>query len=232
MSNKSILQARTVGTVVLVVLASLVTAAGGNAAPQGGSNSEVILYGTSVDSSHALYSTDEPSRDMYDSQAADDVRVPGGRTWRITRIAASGFFENPTMGPLLEHHYRKVLGEPPVDVTVYADARSLPGAEIARFEDLSPLPGQFGYIEVTLPQPLALRAGTYWISIQPNMDWFPNGGWYWYSGVKFDRSASAVWRNPGDGFATGCVSWTPKFSCFSAPGWENMSLTVYGYDEK
>ena len=42
---------------------------------------------------------------------------------------------------------------------------------------------------------------------------------YWWGTTSEGSSESAVWRNPGDGFETGCVDWTPFTvdSCVAMP---------------
>ena len=37
--------------------------------------------------------------------------------------------------------------------------------------------------------------------------------WGWE--LRAGDGEPAVWRNPGDGFGTGCVDWAPVTQCFS-----------------
>ena len=62
-----------------------------------------------------------------------------------------------------------------------------------------------------LPAAVELEEGTYWVSVQPVMDYFLDGNWLWY--VR-DTMAGAEfhWRE-GGGYDTGCTDWTTTADC-------------------
>src|SRR5204862_5713388 len=52
--------------------------------------------------------------------------------------------------------------------------------------------------------------GTYWIEIQPNMDFATQGEWGW-TDRTVQSNGPAAWQNPGDGFGV-CPTWAPKLA--------------------
>src|SRR5438093_1850288 len=63
-----------------------------------------------------------------------------------------------------------------------------------------------GNFTIPLPTSLVLAPGTYWVSVQANMDFTPFGEWGWLDRAVTSNSA-AVWQNPGGGFGTACTTW-------------------------
>jgi hypothetical protein len=154
-----------------------------------------ILYdqynyaGTSAVSSQNF----EPSLDLYDDEAADDFIVPFGQTWTVTRVDVDGAYFNGS-GPADS-----------VNVRIYANAGSLPGSLV--FNQLSSgYTGSAGDFVITLNPPAVLPAGTYWLSVQANQNFTPNGQWGWTDRTVTSNNGAA-WRNPGGGFGTACTSW-------------------------
>jgi subtilisin-like proprotein convertase family protein len=155
----------------------------------------VILYDqTDNDSGLATSSQNfEAAFDAYDNQAADDFVVPGGESWNVQTVNAIGQYFNGT-GPVVS-----------VNVWFYADAGGLPGAQV--YEALGVVPvDTAGSFVINLPAPAVLPAGTYWISVQANMDFGVGGQWGWDDRVVTSNSPAA-WQNPGGGFGTPCTSW-------------------------
>jgi hypothetical protein len=134
----------------------------------------------------------EAANDPFDNQAADDFMVPAG-AWLVTEVDVSGVYFNGT-GPLAS-----------VNVWFYADAAGLPGAEVYSALGVVPV-DTAGSLVITLPDTATLPAGTYWLSVQANMDFVPGGQWGWTERTVQSNSASA-WQNPGGGFGTPCASW-------------------------
>ncbi len=68
---------------------------------------------------------------------------------------------------------------------------------------------------IALATPVNLAAGSYWLSVQAQLDQ-SGGQWYWG-----DRSVQSInlpfWQNPGDRFHSGCVAWTLKQNCGFPP---------------
>jgi len=143
----------------------------------------------------------EAVNDAYDSQAADDFLVPvSDGSWTIQNIQIPGQYWAGT-GPLAS-----------VNVWFYQNSGSLPGTQVFSQLNLVPTSDASGGLVLDLPSPPTLPPGTYWLSVQANMD-FDTGG-EWGPTTRLVQSYSPwAWRNPGDGFGTGCTAWTTNGSC-------------------
>ena len=139
----------------------------------------------------------EPSMDPFDSVAADDLEV--SRKCRARVVQVFGHIGG--------------AGQPDSHtVTFYRDDGGRPG-RVLRTETVL---GEFSHgdgWEITLDRAMRLRPERrYWLSVQINMDFQPDGTWSW-SLRDVVAGAPAVWQNPGDGFMTGCTDWTPIAAC-------------------
>ncbi len=157
---------------------------------------------TTTQGALAIYDLDEEPEWVV--QAADDFVVPEGETWTVHTVDARGF-------------YQAFSNLPGVNVFFYEDDGGLPGAELYAYPNLTPTTDNNGQLILDLPQPAELTAGAYWLSIQPRMDFFADGVWYW-----FMQSAQAnnefAWRNPSDSYGSGCTDWGSASDCgFSFP---------------
>lgn len=143
----------------------------------------------------------------FDSMAADDFEVPLIEApWLIDGVYVNGSYL-PSSGPT-----------PFMNVEFLSDSAGLPGPAICSYTGLvagidfdeSNSDGDFS---VRLPTTCSLPAGTYWVMVQPDMDYFPLGRWFWK--VRSVQSGSAyAWKNPGDAvFGNGCTNWTTASSC-------------------
>jgi hypothetical protein len=135
----------------------------------------------------------EPSLDPYDDELADDFVVPGPDLWFISGIDVDGvYFNGP--GPADS-----------VNVRFYANSGgNLPGALLA--ERLNqPYTGTAGDFSITFTQTVTLGPGTYWVSVQANQNFTPNGQWGWIDRTVQSNNPAA-WRNPGGGFGI-CPDW-------------------------
>jgi hypothetical protein len=141
-----------------------------------------------------------PAVDYYDDQAADDFVVPNGQVWTIDLVEVDGSYD--------------VFGGPAVSVNVYfyIDDFSLPATPIITQTDLLYTPGPTKGSLVVPIKPVALPAGTYWLSVQVNQDYLEDLQWYWTDRIVMSNHAAA-WRNPLDGFGTGCVDWGSRIKC-------------------
>ena len=74
-----------------------------------------------------------------------------------------------------------------------------------------------GSFTIVLPTSLTLGPGTYWVSVQANMDFTPGGQWAWTDRSVQSNSGSA-WQNPGGGFGAGCLTWGLKTTCVTGAG--------------
>ena len=156
-----------------------------------------VLYDqTDNPGSNALSSQDfEAANDAYDNQAADDFEIPAGDgSWTIEEVFVAGAYFTGSTGPV-----------PAANVYFYADAGGLPGAELYSALGVTAVDSG-GSLTVTLPTPATLPAGRYWLSVQARMDFTAGGQWGWFERTVLSGHASA-WRNPGDGFGSGCTDW-------------------------
>ncbi len=139
----------------------------------------------------------EASNDPYDNQAADDFIVPSGFTWTITSMDILGAYWNGT-GPVAS-----------ANVWFYANNGTLPGSVVAQALNVVPSDGAAtGNLTITFGTPVVLTEGTYWVSLQGNMDFAAGGQFGWTEHTQV--GSPSVWQNPGGGFATSCASWAPR----------------------
>jgi len=168
----------------------------------GGNKHYVTLYDQNGnDAGESVVSDDFDSAfDAYDSQGADDFTVPALHQWIIKQVNVTGAYFN---------------GSGPADgVTVYfySDNGGLPGDLIAQ-ADGSEFTDTNGSFSIKLDDGVSLKAGTYWVSVQADMNASGGAGeWGWEVNAVLNGNLSA-WQNPGDGFATGCTTWATTESC-------------------
>jgi subtilisin family serine protease len=159
----------------------------------------------------AIHDLDEP--EFWAVQAADDFIVPIDENWTIDRVVANGFYAglvNPASS---------------VRVFFYEDDAGQPGAELQSFIGLAPSADASGVLTFDLPATVSLGGGTYWLSVQPEMDFFGDGRWFWFQNSA-QVGHESHWRNPGNGYGSGCTSWQPATECgFNNP---DLSFQLYG----
>ena len=117
------------------------------------------------------------------------------QNWAVQQIKVNGnYFNGP--GPAAS-----------VNATFYFDSAGFPGAVVSggTFNNLS-MSDTAGSFTIPLPTSLVLTAGTYWVSVQANIDFNPFGEWAW-SDRTVASNSPAVWQNPGSGFATSCATY-------------------------
>jgi hypothetical protein len=169
------------------------------------SGSPVLLYDQTANQAPGYTSQSFSDFPSYSNERAADF-VVGGGGWTVDRVVVSGSYNNPLAGL-----------NPTVDVRFYADdgggvPLSLPqdpavctNTGLVSGVDFVDTAGSF---DITLPTPCLLPAGRYWVSVVANRPYFPGGvQWFWNSVTVIGGSEHA-WRNPGDGFGTGCTSWS------------------------
>jgi hypothetical protein len=138
---------------------------------------------------------------LYDDQAADDFAVPpSDGAWTIQNIQILGAYWNGT-GPLTS-----------VNVWFYGNAGGLPGSQVSSQLGLVPASDAGGDLVLHLPSPPTLPPGTYWLSVQANMNRSSGGQWGWSTRAVQSYSPFA-WRNPGNGYGSGCTAWTTNGAC-------------------
>lgn len=139
------------------------------------------------------------SLDQYDSRAADDFLVPEGFFWVIDTVRVFGAFDESTPD-LIDS----------VDVDFYVDMDGLPGQLVTQcvYDDVLPDDLTSPEFTIHLPHTCLLQPGTYWVSVRANISFIQNGQWFWFERTVQTLSPF-VWENPGDGFSTGCIKFTP-----------------------
>jgi VWFA-related protein len=141
--------------------------------------------------------------DPLDTEAADDFVVPQKKLWDIEGVDAVGFyFGSGARGPADS-----------VNVTIYGDRNGAPGSVQCSYSRLRPNRGLgSGVFEINLPQPCRVLSGRSWVSVQANQDFPRAGQWAWMSRTR-QQERPAVWRNPGNGYATGCREFNRLGGC-------------------
>ena len=137
----------------------------------------------------------ETAFDAFDCQGADDFTVPANTSWTINQVNVTGTLS--TTGPPASFN-----------VIFYNNAAALPGSVVQAFNNVATFTGAAGSYNITLPAGLPLGTGTYWVSVQVNMNFTPNGQWFWSNFGGANVGNAAAWQNPGGGFAVGCTSWS------------------------
>jgi hypothetical protein len=137
--------------------------------------------------------------DAYDSWAADDFVVPASG-WQITRVNTVG-----TSG---------TVNAPSVDVSINVNAAGVPGSAVAgcNYPAMVPTAQGPGNLTLDLTPACNLAAGTYWVVIQVNQDYATAGQHFW-SNRSVQSGLPGMWMNPGNGFASGCTTWTAMTIC-------------------
>lgn len=162
----------------------------------------------------------EAAFDAYDSEAADDFIVPAGSTWLVDEVRTVG-----TTG---------TAGSSTVDVTIYMNSAGggepdLPGAVVAgcSYPGLTPV-DTAGSFTIALPTACNLAAGTYWVSIQTHQSFGTNGQHFW-SNRTVQTGSEGVWRNPKNGFSSGCTTFRPQTVCGVGGGLSpDLLFQIYG----
>ena len=140
---------------------------------------------------------------LFNSDLADDFVVPAGQTWNVQSIDADGVyfaFDGPANS---------------FNVFFYADNAGLPGAQVYSAMN-QPFSVAGSTFTVALPSEAVLTEGTYWVEIQANMTFLPNGAWLWRDRTV-QSNQGAAWQNPGGGFGV-CPTWTLKTTCIPITG--------------
>jgi hypothetical protein len=140
----------------------------------------------------------EAAYSAYDSEGADDFLVNSG-PWTIGGVLTPG------IGGASIHvsitFYPSVDGEPgdiPIAGCVYLG--------ITDYTDAN------GDLSINLEPECVLPDGHYWMAQQVRQDFQTDGQHYWEN-RQFVIGAPAHWRNPADGWGTGCTDWSPSVVC-------------------
>ena len=188
--------------------------------PAGAGASQVLLNQIDETSPQSFPSQDfETEFNEFDASLADDFSVPVGFTWTIESVLARGKSQGTGVGTTAR-------------VTIYEDGVDEPGDVL--FTRTGTVTG-FPRMQIAIPQPPTIATGTYWISVESLM---PAGSfespnqWFWAVNDNGPRGSEAVFRNPGDGFGTGCTVFTPRIDCVfpntTNPPGDDLSFSITG----
>jgi hypothetical protein len=148
----------------------------------------------------------------FDAMLADDFTVPTGQTWRITSVDV---FTSMLLAPLDSG-----------SIFIFADTGGQPGATLFNQNGIAPFaPG------ASVAQPVtgapSLKPGTYWLSEQPVSS--GSTQWFWAT-IAPQRGAAALWKNPGNGYGSGCTTYKPLSQCGFAPSQVDAKFRLNGDD--
>ena len=146
--------------------------------------------------------------DSFDNRSADDFNIPGPNGWNIETVRAIGFYQLGTSGPAQS-----------LNVVFFADDGGLPGNVVpgCQYNNIQPTNISDPDFFINLPALCALLPGTYWLSVQANMPFNPNGQWFWFT-ESVQTLNLFTWENPLNGFGSGCTTWKPGINCISDTG--------------
>ena len=176
---------------------------------------QMVSFGTNSFNSQNY----ETVYDIYDNQAADNFVIPvGDESWTIESLEVLGTYYNGS-GPANS-----------INVFFYNDNAGLPGtlleSRMAILPDGGLLTGSF---YITLAAPVTLLEGTYWISVQCNMDSATGGLWGWTE--QLQSGLESVWQNPGGGWVNACTTWGYRITdCnYGSAPYYDLSFRLNGY---
>ena len=137
--------------------------------------------------------------------------VPAGG-WEIGQVNVGGVYFNGS-GPANS-----------VNVFFYFDNATFPGAPVpgGTFTAIPVTTDTAGTFTIVLPSSVTLAPGTYWVSVQANMDFGVGGQWGW-NDRTIQSNSGAAFQNPGGGFACpGGNSWVRKPTCVTNAAPDNI----------
>jgi len=155
----------------------------------------------------------EAANDAFDSEAADDFVVPAGLNWTVTTLDAQGLYTGT--GPAVDFN-----------VVFYASSGNLPGPVVAT-RLAQPYTNTSGDFAITFTQAVTLSPGTYWVGVQADLD-TANGQWFW-ANRSVTSNQGAAWRNPGNGFGSGCAGFGRKLTCLPSQNGPDQMFKLTGY---
>ena len=141
----------------------------------------------------------EAAFDTYDSEGADDFVVPVGRVWTVQTVVQAS-----TTG---------VAANQTGDIVFYANSGSnFPGSAVCTKNGETSVVTAGSTTTNLSGGGCVLPAGTYWVGIQINQS-FGSFGQHFWSNRSVQSNSGGAWRNPGNGFATGCTSFGRQTTC-------------------
>lgn len=142
----------------------------------------------------------EAAFDAYDSEGADDFEVDWPDGWVVQQVRTIG---TQSVGGTADS----------VDVNFYPDMAGFPGAT-AQCSYAGIVPTQVaGSFTIDLPSDCFLAPGFWWVAIQTDQDFGGGNGQHFWSNRTVQSNQESVWRNPNNGFGTGCTDWERQTTC-------------------
>lgn len=183
--------------VMLFLVAAVVLLVGGRA------NAAVLYDQVDTTSPESTNSQDfETEFDNFDGMVADDFTVPAGHTWRLESVLFRGTSNSPATVPSA------------MRVTLFSDNSGAPGTEIStRLASITP--GTYPRPEALIGDQPSLTPGTYWVGSQAvlNAGNFSGPQWFWADSDEGPFGNPAFYKNPGNGFDSGCGSFEIRSTC-------------------
>jgi hypothetical protein len=153
--------------------------------------------------------------DAFDAQGADNFKIKNKGV--VKEVDVDGIYFNG-VGPAESIH-----------VTFYKNSGGSPGAVVkdvpaATYTDVTGT----GTFKVHVPK-TTLKKGAYWVSVYVNMAFnsATTGEWGWNTNNTV-RGFNSKWKNPGDGFGTGCTTYTDTTTCIPAGEGGDFSFALIG----
>lgn len=141
-----------------------------------------------------------PTYHVDSSRGADDFTVPEGDSWTIDEVDVIGFYalKPPAAAEV---------------VWIYADNGGRPGTVLARVVHQGDSGNGEGSFKISLADtPVTLSSGVYWVSVRATASQGRDPFWVWLTTEDL-HGTPAVWRNPLNGWETGCTTFKPMKHC-------------------
>ena len=190
------------GLLALPASAQLVNQAGAGGvvpAPEGGIT-DLYVQTDNASGNGAPDQNFEAAYNAYDSEGADDFEVDWPDGWVVQQVRTVG---TQSAGGSATS----------VDVNFYPDNAGFPGNTAAcSYAGIVPTQAA-GSFTIDLPTDCNLPAGFWWVAIQTTQTFGGGNGQHFWSNRTSQSNQGGVWRNPGDGFGSGCTDWDRMTTC-------------------
>lgn len=180
------------------------------------------LYGQNSNFGYAIISQNFSSTfsASYDAEAVDDFVVPQGSAWSIHGVDVTGVYFDGS-GPATSEV-----------ITFYSDNDNKPGKPFGKPQTLH-CTDSAGIFVCTLNRPVKLdnsagkKRARYWVSLVANLAFTAGGEWGWLANTV-THNDPGKWRNPGNGYFTGCTKWTDTSTCIPTAGSDDFAFALTG----
>ncbi len=155
---------------------------------------------------------------QYEDQAADDFPITSSQNWSITEVDAAG--QNTGNAPTAFNIY--------FYTSVVSGAVTIPGSPVYSATNQAATQPTTGNYVIPLTVPAVLSGNSsYFLSVQARLNYSGGGQWYWQN-RSVQASSPASWRNPGNGFGSGCTVWSEKLVCVPTEAGTDQIFTLQG----